>query len=270
MIAMPLVFTGLFDFTPAFAACDPGGASGFSSGSAVVGNQVVVCANNSANSLSNSTKTSPGKITSKKPASVASKPSSCPTSVTTTAEIVAAALRGCTIPGPSRPPTKVTILPPKTIATKSQVASLSSDQAAFTPDQVAIHASQTKFHLDETVLLSSSAKVHERSAVILGRIGYVQFVPSAYRWLAENNWVLGSPVFAANFKSIGSKTVNLSVDYEASYRFSLTEPWQKIGLVTVEAQMLLEVIQAPAPLQVRSMPLLVWSSCATHPSAYRC
>lgn len=268
LLAIVLCLPTLSAVTPANAACTVGGSSGFSSGSAVVGNQVVLCANSSGSSASSTSKTSTTKTTvTKKALTVVVV---CPTSVSTSAEIVAAALLGCPIPGPSRPPTKTVVVAPKTAVAKTQVISAASDQAAFKPNGVSIVASQLTLQIGESVVLTSDAMVHERSAAILGRIGYVQFVPSAFHWSSDSGWAASAPVVTASFDSAGAKNVRLTVDYQASYRFSLTEPWVLIGLVSAGTQAELNVITAQQAAQTKRAPLLVWSNCVVHPSAYRC
>jgi hypothetical protein len=269
LLAIALCLPSFLAASHAYAACTPGGVSGFSSGSAVVGNQVVVCVNSSTASSASKSSTTKTKMT-KNVSVVVAPVVVCPTSVSTTAQIVAAALLGCAIPGPSRPPTKVVVSVPKTAVNKSQAVSVSSDQAAFTPNPISIVASQSALAIGESLLLSSDAVVHERSATILGRVGYVQFVPNAYHWSSDSGWEASAPVAIATFASNGAKEIRLTVDYQASYRFSLTEPWVAIGNVSMSALAEVNVVAAPPAVQTKRAPLLVWNNCIAHPSAYRC
>jgi hypothetical protein len=206
----------------------------------------------------------------KVPTVVAPKPV-CPTSVATTAQIVAAALLGCAIPGPSKPPAVTIVAKPKATTTAVVTAASLADQAAFTPNSVAIAASKTSFSPGESTMLTSNAATHERSATILGRVGYVRFVPVDYSWMADGGWSASGAVAIASFASVGNKTVSLIVGYQASYRFRLAEPWSDVGIVTVSAATVVEVLQpAPPPVVAKLTPHLVWSNCAVHPSAYRC
>jgi len=255
---------------PAMAACTAGSSSGFSAGSAIVGNQVVLCANSSAATNSSATKTTSTKTIANTPKQVAQPKPVCPTSVATTAQIVAAALLGCPIPGPSKPPVAVVVAKPKVTTTNSAAISVASDSAAFTPNPLAINSSLSVLAIGQSAILTSDAVSHERSAVILGRVGYVKFVPSEYRWSADSGWSASGAASVVNFSTAGSKLVSLEVGYLASYRFSLTEVWQPVGTVLVHAELPLEV-QAPAPPPAtRLVGHLVWANCKVHPSAYRC
>jgi hypothetical protein len=146
-----------------------------------------------------------------------------------------------------------------------------ADQAAFTPNAVSIAASKTGLTPGESALLTSNAANHERSATILGRIGYVRFVPADHSWMADDGWAASGAVAIASFSSSGIKNISLTVGYQASYRFGLSEPWVDVGVVTVSASTVLEVFQAaPPPIVVKLKPHLVWSNCEVHPSSYRC
>ena len=269
LVAM-LFFASITSAAPAQAACTTSSSGAFSSGSAVVGNQVVICANSSTSSTATKTNTKSTSTSAKAPTVVAPKPV-CPTSVATTAQIVAAALLGCAIPGPSKPPALVVVAKPKATTTAVISAASLADQAAFTPNAVAIAASKSSLSPGESTMLTSNAQTHERSATILGRVGYVRFVPVDYSWMADGGWSASGALAIANFASVGNKSVALTVGYQASYRFGLAEPWSDVGIVTVGAATSLEVSQpAPPPVVAKLTPHLVWSNCSAHPSAYRC
>ena len=92
-LTLALFLSQLFAAQPAQAACIPGSGAAFSTGSAIVGNQVVLCAN--AESVATTTKRSQTTVTKSQPAKpvVVVKPL-CPDPMVTTAQIVAAALLG--------------------------------------------------------------------------------------------------------------------------------------------------------------------------------
>jgi hypothetical protein len=166
----------------------------------------------------------------------------------------------------------VVVAKPKTTAATTSTATnaLSSDSAAFTPNSVAINSSLSVLAIGQSAILTSDASTHERSAVILGRVGYVKFVPSEYRWSADSGWTASGAASVVNFATAGSKLVWLEVGYLASYRFALTDAWQPVGTVFASAQLTLTV-QAPQPPPVtRIVGHLVWASCKVHPSNYRC
>jgi hypothetical protein len=62
----------------------------------------------------------------------------------------------------------------------------------------------------------------------------------------------------------------LNVGYEASYRFSLSEPWQPIGLVYSTDSVDVEVIEPVVVIERRQSPRLVFDTCLAHSSDYRC
>lgn len=269
LLALPLLISSvLVDATAARAACTASASGAFSSGSAVVGNQVVICANSSTSNTAAKTTSNLTTTVVKTPATVVPKPV-CPTSVATTAQIVAAALLGCAIPGPSKPPVAVVVTKPKATTTAVVSSASLADQAAFTPNAVTIAVSKTSLSPGESAILMSNAATHERSAAILGRVGYVRFVPVDYSWMADGGWSASGAVAIASFQGVGNKQVSLTVGYQASYRFGLADPWSPVGVVTVSAATSLEVLQPPPPA-AKLTPHLVWSNCSVHPSGYRC
>ena len=239
-------------------------------GSAVTGNRVVICATESSQKTTTSKSTS---TTTGKPKSSGSSPSLpkpvCPTAVSTTEQIVAAALAGCSIPGPSRPPAAKPATPRKIESTTSSISATSqSAQAVLEPQPLVIQASKSVLQVGESVLLSSDAADHEKSAVILGRSGFVRFTPVSYQWSAGG--AQESAVAVAAFSSSGQKQLSLQLTYRASTRFSLSETWVFVGLVTAAADyqvLVIEAVQTSAP---RPSPRLVKGSCESWPSNYRC
>ncbi len=215
-----------------------------------------------------------------KPVASVTPPSSCPSAVATTAQIVSAALAGCKIPGPSSPPA-VSSKPVATVkaadkvvtqVAKSTISAAQSDQALFAPQPVAIQTSVELAEINQAVIFTSDAREHVRAAVILGKTGYVRFEPVAFAWSTSNE--PGSPIAVASFATTGTKSISLRVDYRASTRFSLSEPWQIVGQVFVVAEASIEIVE-PAksrgtPPRTKVIPRLVFASCETMPSAYRC
>ena len=268
-----LLFVGLGSQS-ASAACLPSTGSGFATGSAISGNQVVVCAKESqqSNSVSASkpvvstktSKTTPGK----KPAVTAKV--NCPTQVRTTEQIVSAALAGCPIVGPSAPPSRVvTVKPGKPAIAEARVLGYSqSDEAVLSPRALFIAASQAVVRVGEAVVLTSDAGEHEKTAVILGRIGFVRFTPVDFEWLGAG--VQRSPVAVTSFSTEGTKPISLQVVYFASTRFSLSEQWVRVGSVTANATIALKVENFEPTKLPRLTPRLVSASCETKPSSYRC
>lgn len=258
----------------AHASCTTSETAGFSAGSVVTGNRVVICATESSqktttsSSTSSSTSTTTGK--QKTSGSAPSLPKSvCPTVVSTTEQIVAAALAGCKIPGPSRPPAAKPATPRKIESTTTNVlANSQSAQAVLEPQPLAITASKAVLQVGESVLLISDAADHEKSAVILGRAGFVRFTPFSYQWSVAG--AQDSAVAVAAFSSSGQKPLNLQLTYRASTRFSLAEPWLFVGLVTVSADHQVLVIEAVQTIAPKLAPRLVRGSCESWPSSYRC
>jgi hypothetical protein len=120
----------------------------------------------------------------------------------------------------------------------------------------------------ESVLLSSDAADHEKSAVILGRAGFVRFTPLSYRWSVAS--AQNSAVAVAAFSSSGQKPLSLQLTYRASTRFSLSEPWVFVGLVTSSADHQVLVIEAVPSIAPKPAPRLVRGSCESWASSYRC
>ena len=235
-----------------------------------MGNRVVICATESSQKTTTSKSTS---TTTGKPKSSGSSPSLpkpvCPTAVSTTEQIVAAALAGCSIPGPSRPPAAKPATPRKIESTTSSISATSqSAQAVLEPQPLVIQASKSVLQVGESVLLSSDAADHEKSAVILGRSGFVRFTPVSYQWSAGG--AQDSAVAVAAFSSSGQKQLSLQLTYRASTRFSLSEPWVFVGLVTAAADYQVLVIEAAPTISPKLVPRLVKGSCEGWPSNYRC
>jgi hypothetical protein len=268
-----LLFVGLGSQS-ANAACLPATGSGFATGSSISGNQVVVCAKESqqSNSVSGSkpvvstktSKTTPGK---KQPVT---PKINCPTEVRTTEQIVSAALAGCPIVGPSAPPSRVvTVKPGKSAIAEARVSEYSqSDEAVLSPRALFIAASQAVLRVGEAVVLTSDASEHEKTAVILGRVGFVRFTPVDFEWLVDG--VQKSPVAVTSFSTEGTKPISLQVVYLASTRFSLSEQWVRVGSVTANANIALKVENIEPTKRPRLTPRLVSASCETKPSSYRC
>ena len=268
-----LLFLGLGSQS-ANAECRPALGSGFATGSVIAGNQVVVCAKESqqATSVSTSkpvastktTKTTPGK-----PQTVAPK-INCPTQVRTTEQIVAATLAGCRIPGPSAPPARVVMVKPgKPAVAEARVSSSSqSAEASLSPRPLYIAASQAVLRVGEGVVLTSDAGEHEKTAVILGRLGFVRFTPVEYSWLVEP--AQSSRVAVTAFSAAGTKSISLQVVYLASSRFSLSEAWVRVGLVTAAAAIEVKVENIEPAKTPKLRARLVSASCETKPSSYRC
>lgn len=280
---LSLLFVGLVA-QPASAACQPSATQGFATGSAISANQVLVCATESKQSttVSASKPTVPTKST--KPTLGKSQAiavtSNCPTQVRTTEQIVAATLAGCAVPGPSTPPVRVVVSRPgKPARTESSVsASSQSAVAALSARALAISASQQLLRVGEAVVLSSDAAEHEKTAVILGRLGFVRFTPVAFEWTGET--FQSSPVAVASFATPGIKSIALKVTYSASTRFSLSENWSRVGEVAEVAAFYLEVgevkvgelkVQPADPIsKPRLSARLVSANCEVKPSSYRC
>jgi hypothetical protein len=256
------------------AGCLPAEGSAFATGSVISGNQVVVCAKESQQSSSYSTskpiastktgKTTPGKTQTTTPKI------NCPTQVRTTEQIVAATLAGCPIVGPSAPPSRVvTVKPGKSAIAEARVSSSSqSAEVALSPRSLSIAASETVIRVGEGVVLTSDAGVHEKTAVILGRLGFVRFTPVEFEWLVDG--VQSSPVAVTSFSTEGTKPISLQVVYLASTRFSLSEQWVRVGSVTANAAIALKVENFEPARRPRLTPRLVSASCETKPSSYRC
>jgi len=252
------------------ANCTTSKSAGFSAGSVVTGNRVVICATESSQKMTASKSTS---TTTGKPKSSGSTPSLpkpvCPTVVSTTEQIVAAALAGCSIPGPSRPPATKPATPRKIESTTSNISATSqSAQAVLKPQALVVSASKSVLQVGESFVLSSDAADHEKSAVILGRPGFVRFTPVSYQWSVGG--AQDSAVAVAAFSSSGQKSLSLQLTYRASTRFSLSEPWVFVGLVTSTADHQVLVLEAAQSIALRPSPRLVRGSCESWLSTYRC
>jgi hypothetical protein len=268
-----LVFVGL-SYQSANAACQPSTQSGFATGSVISGNQVVVCAKESQQSSSVSTskpvastkttKTIPGKTQTVTPKL------NCPAQLRTTEQIVSATLAGCPIVGPIAPPARVvTVKPGKPAIAEARVSSSSqSAEAALSPRSLSIAASQTVLRVGEGVVLTSDAGEHEKTALILGRLGFVRFTPVEFEWLVDG--VQRSPVAVTSFSSTGTKPISLQVIYLASTRFSLSEQWVLVGSVVSNATIEVKVENIEPAQRPGLTPRLVSASCETKPSTYRC
>ncbi|MBP6043363.1 MAG: hypothetical protein KA500_02470 [Rhodoluna sp.] len=266
VLFLALIFSQLVAVQPARAACVAGAGSGFSAGSAIVGNQVILCANSdSATSTTNRSQTVSTKYA--KPVA-AVKPPVCPSVTVTTAQIVAAALLGCKILGPSNPPAPVVVVKPK--VTNSSSLNQQTDSAAFVPNEIAIAATPSQAPIFVSMLLTSNTIEHERTALVLGRTAYVRFVPSKYEWLAESIRLNDGAIAVAAFATSGPKQIDLTVSFDASYRFGLNDAWMPVGVVTRSASAQVLVTEPARQVIAKKKPRLVWASCQKHPSNYRC
>ena len=265
-LTLTLFLSQFFAAQPAQAACTPGSGAAFSTGSAIVANQVVLCAN--AESVATTIKRSQTTVTRSQPAIpvVVVKPL-CPDTMVTTAQIVAAALLGCKIIGPSNPPAAVVVTKPK--VAQSSALSQQTDSAAFSPNDVTAFASPGQATVFSAILLTSNAVEHERTAIVLGRTAYVRFVPIKFDWLCEGQ-ALGGSIAVASFATPGQKQIDLSVSFDASYRFGLSDAWIAVGVVTRSASTQVIAIDAPKQVAPKTKPRLVWTSCQKHLSNYRC
>ena len=282
-----LLLLSLLNAQAASANCKPNSTSAFATETSISNNQVLLCASATqqksaaSTATAKSSGTSTAKPSTSQPVAVVAQPSNCPTSVATTAQIVAAALAGCKIPGPTLPsetPKPIAVVKfTEKIATKvTPVKSLASqsDEALFSAQPLSIQASTEIAQIGEPVILTSDAREHERSGAILGRTGYVRFVPVAFSWSTEGD--SGSAVAVASFSAAGPKNISLRVSYRASSRFSLSEPWQPIGEVFAFADTRLEIVEPAKPPKAgplpraKIVPRLVFASCETMPSSYRC
>jgi len=270
VLSATLLLLFLFQPQAAQANCTTSQSTGFSAGSAITGNRVVICATESSQktTVSKSISTTTGKTKGSGSTPSLSKPV-CPTAVSTTEQIVAAALAGCHIPGPSRPPAAKPAAPRKIESSTSNLSATSqSAKAVLEPQPLVIQASKNVLQVGESVLLSSDAADHEKSAVILGRSGFVRFTPLSYQWTVAG--AQDSAVAVAAFSSTGQKPLSLQLTYRASTRFSLSEPWVFVGLVTAAADYQVLVIEAAQSIAPRPSPRLVRGSCESWPSSYRC
>lgn len=180
------------------------------------------------------------------------------------------------MPGPSaKPPsTSKPTLSAKSKSIEAISTSGQSDQALFSPEPFSIQPSSSTAQTAEAVVFTSDARDHERSALILGRLGYVRFVPVSFSWAHAPGQ--NSPVAVLSFATSGTKSVSLQVTFQASSRFSLAEPWVVVGDVVATAQTSVEVaepstrIPAQPLAKTKVKPRLVFAACETLPSAYRC
>ena len=275
-----LLLSILTDAQIASAACSTKSSSAFASDSSISNNQVLVCATYTQQKTSASTSTA--KTTVKSTAKPVPPEPRCPRSASTIAQIFAAELADCKSAGPIKPPAVLpkplaTVKVTEKIVAKTTTANsiaAQSDQALFSPQPLAIQASTAVAQIGEAILLTSDAQDHESTALILGRTGYVRFVPLAYTWSIATAG--DSPVAVASFTASGFKSISLRVAYKASSRFSLSEPWLPVGQVFATAESRLEIVEPAkqpsrsATARARLKPHLVFASCETKPSTYRC
>lgn len=266
VLIIALFLSQLVAVQPARAACVAGVGSGFSAGSAIVGNQVILCANS--DSATSTTKRSQTVSTKSAKPVAAVKPPVCPSVTVTTAQIVAAALLGCKILGPSNPPAPIVVVKPK--VTNASSLSQQTDSAAFVPSDFSITASPSSAAVFVSMLLTSNTVEHERTALVLGRTAYLRFVPSKYEWLAESVRLNDGAIAVASFAKSGQKQIDLTVSFDASYRFGLSEAWMPVGVVTRSASTQVLVTEPAKQVIAKTKPRLVWASCQKHSSNYRC
>jgi len=194
----------------------------------------------------------------------------CPTTVSTSNALGLAILHGCS-------GTKLVVPPPAPVSTKKTVTTtvvktttaLISDQAAFTPNPVGIVVAQLDYLVGQSATIISNAATHERSATLLGSPAQVRFVPVAQRWLLDGRAVAEGAVAITLLSTAGVHSVELQVDYSASYRFDLASQFSYAGLITDTATVSLSASAPPAATK-RGRPHLVSATCAVHPSSYRC
>lgn len=263
MLVLALTMAHLLVPQAANATCSAGSGAVFSAGSAIVGNQVILCANSDSTAVS----TWRGQTATRKTVAVV-KPKVCPNITLTTAQIVSAALLGCKIFGPSNPPSETVVITPKV----KQISAVSqqNDSAAFVPNEISISSSPTQAAVLQAILLTANAVEHERTALVLGRTAYVRFVPNKYVWLAESAQVGDHPIGIASFATSGQKQIAVTVWFEASYRFGLSNAWMPVGLVSKSATALVLVAEPAKPMTDKSQPRLVSGNCKERPSTYRC
>lgn len=266
VLVLALIFSQLVAVQPAQAACNAGSGSAFSSGSAIVNNQVILCAITDSSVVT--TKRSQTSTTTVVKPLVAVKSPVCPSVTLTTAQIVAAALLGCKILGPSNPPAPVVVVKPK--VTNSSAVSQQTDSAAFVPNEIAIASTPSSAPVFVSILLTSNAVEHERTAVVLGRTAYVRFAPIKYSWAAEVGQLNEGAIAVIAFATPGQKQIDLTVSFNASYRFGLSEAWMPAGVVTRSASAQVLVTEPAKQVYAKTKPRLVWASCQKHPSNYRC
>ena len=194
----------------------------------------------------------------------------CPSTVSTQNALALAILQGCSgtrlLPPPAAP-----VASSKTTVTTviKTTTSVLSDQAAFTPNPIAIVVSQTEYLVGESATLISNAASHDRSATLLGSPAQVRFVPVAQRWLLDGKAFADGAIAVALLSAAGVHSVELQVDYLASYRFDLSSPFIVAGVITQSAAVSLSASGPPPPAK-RARPHLVLATCALHPSSYRC
>ena len=271
-MALTLAAGFLTQTLPASAACQNKQGAGFTSDSQISDNQVLVCAsvNLSSSTVSkpNPTRSVAAKAVAKPIVTVAKPP--CPKTVATTEQIVAAALQGCAIVGPSKQPAKpsqpiVRIVKP----VLAKVEQSMQDQTRVSANAVQIISSTTRVAPGESVWLTNSAANHERTAQVLGRTAFVKFEPAGEVWLTTQGQQ-ESRLVVLSFATAGTKRISLTASFLASYRFSLQEPWQQIGLVFSTDAIEIEVIERAVAPELMQSPRLVFGTCATHPTDYRC
>ena len=266
VLVLALFLSQMIAVPSAQAACNAGSGSAFSAGSAVINNRVILCAStDSTTSTAKHSQTVSTKVT--KPV-VAVKPPVCPSVTVTTAQIVAAALLGCKILGPSNPPAPVVVVKPK--VTNSFAQSQQTDSAAFVPTDIAIAATPSQAQVFASMLLTSNAVEHERTAVVLGRTAYVRFIPIGFGWQTEDRQINESSIAVVSFATPGQKLIDLTVSFNASYRFGLSEAWMPVGVVTRSTSTQVLVTEPAKQISAKVKPKLVWSSCRKHLSTYRC
>jgi hypothetical protein len=161
------------------------------------------------------------------------------------------------------------------VVTKPKVAQSSAlsqqtDSAAFSPNDVTVFTSPGQATVFSAMLLTSNAVEHERTAVVLGRTAYVRFVPIKFNWLSEGQAFGGGAIAVASFATPGQKQIDLTVSFDASYRFGLSDAWIAVGVVTRSASTQVLVTEAPKLVAPKTKPRLVWASCQKHSSNYRC
>jgi hypothetical protein len=191
----------------------------------------------------------------------------------------APALKSAPKPAP-KPVAKAPTLPSAKPVTPIQKvsSSVAIDEASFSPTALSISATGYSIALESQVSFSSNAKLHYKSATLLGKSTEVRFEPLSVRWSFGDGATVSGVSAAHAFNKTGRFSVGATVIYGVSYQISGSSDWTasgSIGLsdsieIMVTADSGFEAPSQSVDSEGSTRVRLVGQNCLENPGSFGC
>lgn len=166
----------------------------------------------------------------------------------------------------------------KVLPRKPAAISVVGGEITFSPEPLALNVSPaSRVSVGSSVTLSTSARGHSRTGLLLGKATTVEFTPVSTAWQLGDSVISGDSVSYAT-EEPAQQHFSAKVTYSVRYLVVGSAGWLNAGMVTASASKTVEYVadsdsvsepvESDSPAKKRA--LLVGFSCANNPQSFGC